>query len=145
MNDLLISVCLEISRLLPDDESDLKISLGRIVGTENPLKFDASQGEEPEKGLNLCNAALALSGFDQSIMERSKECIQKIRDYFSLQLRLLYRRKMKGIYIIVDPEATNNVDVYEMTKMSLEGGVKVVQYRDKSNDREPFLDTWYRF
>ena len=71
MNHLLISVCLEISRLLPDDESDLKISLGRIVGTENPLKFDASQGEEPEKGLNLCNAALALSDFDQAVGERT--------------------------------------------------------------------------
>ena len=51
---------------------------------------------------------------------------------------------MSGIYIIVHPEATNNVDVYEMTKMSLEGGVKVVQYRDKLNDREPFLENCYR-
>ena len=144
MNDLLISMGTDISRFVPDDEIDLKIGLGNIIGTENLLKSEISQGEEPEKGLNLCNAALALSDFDQSVGERTKECIQKIKDYFSLQLRLLYRRKMTGIYIIVDPEATNNVDVCEMTKMSLEGGVKVVQYRDKLNDREPFLDNCYR-
>ena len=31
-----------------------------------------------------------------------------------------------------------------MTKSSLEGGVKVVQYRDKLNDRAPFLENCYK-
>ena len=144
MNDLLVSVCIDISRFVPDDEIDLKTSLGSIIGTENLLKCETSRLKEPEKGLDLCNAAFALSDFVQSDMQHPKEVILKIKDYFSLRLRLSYRGKMSGIYIIVDPEATNNVDVYEMTKMSLEGGVKVVQYRDKLNDREPFLENCYR-
>ena len=144
MNELLTSLCIDISQFVPNEEVDLKTSLGLLVGTENIAKSEISRIEEPEIGLNLCNAALAFADSDKTDTEPMKECILKIRDYFSRKLRLLNRGKMTGIYIIVDPEATNNVDVYEMTKMSLEGGVKVVQYRDKLNDREPFLYNCYR-
>ncbi|MDC0035435.1 thiamine phosphate synthase [Chloroflexi bacterium] len=144
MNELLTSVCIDILQFVPNDEVALKTNLGLLIGTENLSKFDIAGVEEPERGLNLCIAALALADSDKGDTGHVRECIQRVKDYFSLQLRLLHRRKMTGIYIIVDPEATNNVDVYEMTKMSLAGGVKVVQYRDKLNDREPFLENCYR-
>ena len=144
MNELLTSLCIEISQFVPNGEVDLKANLGLLIETENISKSEMPQVQQPEIGVNLCNVALALADSDKADTRHIKECIQKIKDYFSRQLRLLNRRKMTGIYIIVDPEATNNVDVYEMTKMSLEGGVKVVQYRDKLNDREPFLDNCYR-
>ena len=73
MNDLLVSVCIDISRFVPDDEIDLKTSLGSIIGTENLLKCETSRLKEPEKGLDLCNAAYALSDFVQSDMEHPKE------------------------------------------------------------------------
>ena len=144
MNELLTSLCIEISQFVPNGEVGLKANLGLVIGTENISKSEMPQVQQPEIGVNLCNVALALADSDKADTRHIKECIQKIKDYFSGQLRLLNRGKMTGIYIIVDPEATNNVDVYEMTKMSLEGGVKVVQYRDKLNDREPFLDNCYR-
>ena len=144
MNELLTSLCIEISQFVPHGEVDLKANLGLLIGTENISKSEIPQVKPPEIGVNLCNVALALADSDKADTRHIKECIQKIKDYFSRQLRLLNRGKMTGIYIIVDPEATNNVDVYEMTKMSLEGGVKVVQYRDKLNDREPFLENCYK-
>ena len=44
MNDLLISVCTDISPYVQDGEVDLKMRLGDIVGTEYLVKSNISQG-----------------------------------------------------------------------------------------------------
>ena len=144
MSELLASICREISDFIPDTEKDLKTELGSILGTNNLSKSSTSVAKRPEKALNLCAAALSIIEMDDGSNEKTKEIISKIENYFSLQVRLTIRNKMEGIYIIVDPEATNKVDVYDMTKSSLEGGVKVVQYRDKLNDRATFLENCYQ-
>ena len=144
MPELLVSICQEISDFIPNNEKDLKTELGFIVGTSKLSKSSTSVPEKPEKALNLCAAALAIIGIGDGSNKKAKEILLKIESYFFLQIRLSIRNKMDGIYIIVDPEATNNIDVYDMTKSSLEGGVKVVQYRDKLNDRAPFLENCYK-
>ena len=49
--------------------------------------------------------------------------------------------QLKGIYVIVDPEATRGRPVAEVAVQSLEGGARVVQLRDKQNDKGPMLET----
>ena len=49
--------------------------------------------------------------------------------------------RLKGIYVIVDPEATRGRPVTEVAARSLEGGARVVQLRDKLSDKGPMLDT----
>ncbi|PKB61083.1 MAG: thiamine-phosphate diphosphorylase [SAR202 cluster bacterium Casp-Chloro-G4] len=43
--------------------------------------------------------------------------------------------KVRGLYIIVDPEATGGRDVVEIAAAALKGGVSVLQLRDKSRDK----------
>jgi thiamine-phosphate pyrophosphorylase len=144
MTELLVSIGQEISDFIPDTEADLKTELGSIFSVNKLSKSRTVIAENPKKALNLCAAALSIIGIGDASNEKAKEILSKIDHYFSLQIRLSIRNKMNGIYIIVDPEATNSVDVYDMTKSSLEGGVKVVQYRDKLNDRAPFLENCYK-
>ena len=47
---------------------------------------------------------------------------------------------MKGLYVIIDPDATNSRNIFDVTKAAIEGGVSVVQYRDKKLDRSYFLN-----
>ena len=49
--------------------------------------------------------------------------------------------KVRGIYVIVDPEATRGRPLVEVARASLEGGAGVVQLRDKLRDKGPMLET----
>ena len=49
--------------------------------------------------------------------------------------------RVRGIYVIVDPEATRGRPVIEVARASLEGGARVVQLRDKLRDKGPMLET----
>ena len=48
---------------------------------------------------------------------------------------------VRGIYVIVDPEATRGRPVVEVARSSMEGGARVVQLRDKLRDKGPMLET----
>ena len=48
--------------------------------------------------------------------------------------------RLRGIYVIVDPEAVRGRPVTEVASQSLEGGARVVQLRDKLNDKGPMLE-----
>ena len=49
--------------------------------------------------------------------------------------------RVRGIYVIVDPESTRGRPVIEVARASLEGGARVVQLRDKLRDKGPMLET----
>ena len=52
--------------------------------------------------------------------------------------------EIKGVYTIIDPEATKGRDIFEVTKQVLNAGVKVFQYRDKLNERNHFLENAFK-
>lgn len=42
---------------------------------------------------------------------------------------------ISGLYVIIDPEFTGGRDVIAIAKAVLEGGAKIIQFRDKINDK----------
>lgn len=48
--------------------------------------------------------------------------------------------KMRGLYVIVDPEATRGRDVVEVAEAALRGGASVIQLRDKTRDKGEALE-----
>lgn len=57
---------------------------------------------------------------------------------------MIQNSDISGVYTIIDPEATKNRNIFEITKQVLSGGVKVFQYRDKINDRSVFLENAFK-
>lgn len=55
------------------------------------------------------------------------------------QARAETAARVRGLYVIVDPEATRGRPVLEMAEAVLEGGATLVQLRDKTGDRETVL------
>ena len=47
---------------------------------------------------------------------------------------------MRGLYVIVDPEATKGRDVVEVAAAALRGGASVIQLRDKTRDKGEVLE-----
>ena len=50
-------------------------------------------------------------------------------------LRADRARRVAGLYVIVDPEATRGRDPVEITAAALRGGATAIQYRDKLSDK----------
>lgn len=49
--------------------------------------------------------------------------------------------KLRGLYVIVDPEHTRGRTPEDVTEAALEGGAAVIQLRDKVSDKGPMLET----
>ncbi len=49
--------------------------------------------------------------------------------------------RMRGIYVIVDPEHTNNRNVIEVAEAAFNGGAATVQLRDKISSKRTIVET----
>jgi len=66
--------------------------------------------------------------------------IDSIEAEINIRVKTVLRKSISGIYTIIDPDAVNNRSLVEVTKSVISGGVRVIQYRDKVNDRSVFLE-----
>lgn len=55
------------------------------------------------------------------------------------ETRLERIAKVRGLYVIVDPEATRGRDVVDVVAAALRGGARVIQLRDKTRDKGEVL------
>ena len=56
------------------------------------------------------------------------------------EIRAKRIQQMRGLYVIVDPEATKDRDVIDIAQASLRGGASVIQLRDKTRDKGDVLE-----
>jgi thiamine-phosphate diphosphorylase len=66
---------------------------------------------------------------------RARMVLSRSENQVAAELRAGIASKLRGIYVIVDPEATGDRDVVEIATAALKGGVTVVQFRDKTRDK----------
>ena len=55
------------------------------------------------------------------------------------EIRRERMERVRGLYVIVDPEATRGRDVVEVAEAALRGGTGVIQLRDKARDKGEVL------
>ena len=90
-------------------------------------------------------ALAAVRDGDTPILEESwLRRVGLVLDRAALQagfnFRTRFAEKLTGIYVIVDPEATQGRSMEFMTRATLEGGAKVIQLRDKLSDKGQQLE-----
>jgi thiamine-phosphate pyrophosphorylase len=77
---------------------------------------------------------------DESWLRRASLVLGRAEQQAGSNLRARLAEKLTGIYVIVDPEATQGRSVEFMTRATLEGGAKVIQLRDKQSDKGQQLE-----
>ena len=77
---------------------------------------------------------------DESWLRRASLVLNRAEQQSGSNLRARLAKKLTGIYVIVDPEATQGRSVEFMTRATLEGGAKVIQLRDKQSDKGQQLE-----
>ena len=78
---------------------------------------------------------------DETFVRRARIVLDRAEAKVGGDIRAQTARKLNGIYVIVDPEATKGRPVAEIAGKSLEGGARVVQLRDKLNDKGYVLES----
>lgn len=77
---------------------------------------------------------------DESWLRRASIVLSRAEQRVGANLRAKAIEKLTGIYVIVDPEATRGREPEAVTRAALEGGARVVQLRDKQNDKKRVLE-----
>ena len=116
---------------------DLPDSIPSIIS--NKLSADNLEDINTKDLLDLLKRLEILSELLHLMGSSNPELVSCLTQVIQ-ELRSRSRAKMKGLYVIIDPDATNNRNIFDVTKAAIEGGVSVVQYRDKKLDRSYFLN-----
>ncbi|MCL0029320.1 thiamine phosphate synthase [Dehalococcoidia bacterium] len=77
---------------------------------------------------------------NESWLRRSRIVLTRAEQRMGASVRAEMVAKLKGVYVIVDPEATRGRDPVTVARDTLEGGARVVQLRNKQNDKKQVLD-----
>ena len=77
---------------------------------------------------------------NESWLRRSRIVLTRAEQRMGASVRTEMVAKLKGVYVIVDPEATRGRDPVTVARDTLEGGARVVQLRNKQNDKKQVLD-----
>jgi thiamine-phosphate diphosphorylase len=67
-------------------------------------------------------------------VSQADKVIARVLQRVGGDLRKEATSRVRGLYVIVDPEATGGRPVIEIARAALEGGAKVLQYRNKTGD-----------
>ena len=67
------------------------------------------------------------------------ETMAALKDSLGAALRAQLASRMRGLYVIIDPQVTNGRDPMEIARAAVGGGSKVLQLRDKLRDKGEIL------
>ena len=123
----------DFSKIFEDLPDSIPSIISNKLSADNLEDINTKDLLDLLKRLELLSEILHLMG---SSAPQLVSCLKQVIQ----ELRIRSRAKMKGLYVIIDPDATNNRNIFDVTKAAIEGGVSVVQYRDKKLDRSYFLN-----
>ena len=99
--------------------------------------------------LSLCNHTLEtlealsiISGGDEASSEMGQalsEALSDLASRLSAALRQEKADKVRGLYVIIDPEVTGGREPMEIARAAVRGGAKMLQLRDKLRDKGEIL------
>ena len=88
-------------------------------------------------------ALLQTSGSSDALGVETAKSIVAVLDSMSDRLGASLRRenanKIRGLYVIIDPEVTGGREPLDIAKASVQGGAKMLQLRDKMRDKGEIL------
>ena len=114
----------EISKSIADASSMALNTIENISASLNLL-----ESFKPESGCDLNTAWI----------DRARRILNRSKGKVAIKIRHLSVEKLKGLYVIIDPEVTGGRSILEITESVLKGGASAVQYRDKGKDKNLIL------
>ena len=79
------------------------------------------------------------SPVDPSWVSQARRVLARAEQRVATDIRAQVAARVRGLYVIVDPEATRGRPVLDVAEATLEGGAGVLQLRDKMGDKGDVL------
>ena len=76
---------------------------------------------------------------DPNWVVRARRVLARAEQKVGGELRAKSAKRVRGLYVIVDPEATRGRPILDVAEAALRGGASVLQLRDKSRDKGEVL------
>ena len=104
-------------------------------GSRRRVRTPADQGLAVLPMVRTCIAQLVAAGeVDAAAAERTQRVVARVEARLGAQLREEQAKKVRGLYVIVDPQASR-LDALTVAEAALEGGASLLQWRDKGRDK----------
>lgn len=116
----------------------------RLIQQPPPYRSDASEASPLElaqviAGIDAAQtlrAALSgLSADDAETLEQFGRLLDELRADLGAQLRQDQADRIRGLYVIIDPQVTGGRDPLTIAEAALQGGAAMLQLRDKLRDK----------
>jgi len=78
---------------------------------------------------------------DEGFVRRARLVLDRAERKIAGDIRANIAERVRGVYVIVDPEATRGRRVEDVARWALEGGATAIQLRDKVGDKGETLQT----
>ena len=106
-------------------------------GDHGPLSVLVAAARAARQWVAAFHAAdvLGTAGLDPWWSREADEALARVEAGLGALLREPLRRRIFGLYVIVDPAATGGRDPLEVARAALEGGARLLQLRDKARDK----------
>jgi len=75
----------------------------------------------------------------EELRQALSETMADLHHRLGVALRANKAHRVRGLYVIIDPEVTNGRDPLEVAKAAISGGAKMLQLRDKLRDKGEVL------
>ena len=71
---------------------------------------------------------------DLTMVENLRKLMQRVSHHADSKVRMALSKKIKGLYVILDPEFTDSNPI-TLAEACLKGGARIIQWRDKVRDK----------
>ena len=109
-------------------DAPLALALGTVASLNSSL--DA---------LDTLTGGPEVSGLEGEWVDRARRVLARAEQRVAGEMRANTSLKIRGLYVIVDPDATRGRPVVDVAEATLRGGASVLQLRDKSDDKSQIL------
>ena len=113
----------EAAELSRDEQRERRIAYGRLA--KEPMKLVLDTTSYLKDSLDILEQLDGADApFDRDWISRTRRVMARAEGQVAGELRGVSAKKIEGIYVIVDPEATKGRPVNEVAEASLDGGEK---------------------
>lgn len=106
----------------------------------NLLELAKANARRAEEALRVLEEFSSLCSLDSTPFRDGRFKLYDIeKRLFSLLMRQEKRKKVKGLYVILDAQSLRGKDEMEVADKVIRGGAKIIQFRDKKRERGEVL------
>ena len=107
--------------------------------TDTPLELALETISSISNSIDTLERISDGSPLESDWVVRVRRVLSRAEQRVGGDVRASAASKISGLYVIVDPEATNGRPVIEVAEATLKGGTSVLQLRDKTQDKGDIL------